>query len=32
MRLQTKVVATSVGGIVVTATAIVGLLFANKGR
>lgn len=32
MRLQTKVVATSVGGIVVTATAIIGLLLLNKGR
>lgn len=32
MRLQTKVVATSVGGIAVTASAIIGLLLLNKGR
>ncbi|GAB6185169.1 methyl-accepting chemotaxis protein [Thermopirellula anaerolimosa] len=32
MRLQTKVVATSVGGIAVTATAIIALLLLNKGR
>lgn len=32
MRLQTKVVATSVGGIAVTAIAIIGLLLVNKGQ